>query len=78
MSGYAADANLPPEATDPKGHLINKPFSRSALATKLREVLDANEIKLLVEGRELPPLPPPPFTVTFTFGCGARVLLELS
>jgi len=42
MSGYAADANLPPEATDPKGHLINKPFSRSALATKLREVLDAN------------------------------------
>jgi two-component system cell cycle sensor histidine kinase/response regulator CckA len=42
MSGYAADANLPPEATDPKGHLIKKPFSRSALATKLREVLDAN------------------------------------
>jgi cell division protease FtsH len=25
-----------------------------------REVLDANEIKLLVEGKELPPLPPPP------------------
>jgi cell division protease FtsH len=25
-----------------------------------REVLDANEIKLLVEGRELPPMPPPP------------------
>ena len=25
-----------------------------------REVLDANEIKLLVEGKELPPMPPPP------------------
>ena len=25
-----------------------------------REVLDANEIKLLVDGQELPPLPPPP------------------
>jgi len=25
-----------------------------------REVLDANEIKLLVDGKELPPLPPPP------------------
>jgi cell division protease FtsH len=25
-----------------------------------REVLDANEIKMLVEGKELPPLPPPP------------------
>jgi cell division protease FtsH len=25
-----------------------------------REVLDANEIKLLVEGKDLPPLPPPP------------------
>ena len=25
-----------------------------------REVLDANEIKMLVEGQELPPLPPPP------------------
>jgi cell division protease FtsH len=25
-----------------------------------REVLDANEIKMLVEGKELPPMPPPP------------------
>ena len=25
-----------------------------------REVLDANEIKMLVDGRELPPMPPPP------------------
>ncbi len=39
----------------------NKP-TLEAIARALieREVLDANEIKLLVEGRDLPPLPPPP------------------
>jgi len=42
MSGYAADADLPTEITERKGYFINKPFSRSALATKLREVLDAS------------------------------------
>jgi cell division protease FtsH len=35
-------------------------LERVARALIEREVLDANEIKLLVEGRELPPMPPPP------------------
>ncbi len=35
-------------------------LERVAKALIEREVLDANEIKLLVEGRELPPMPPPP------------------
>jgi cell division protease FtsH len=35
-------------------------LERIARALIEREVLDANEIKLLVEDRELPPLPPPP------------------
>jgi two-component system cell cycle sensor histidine kinase/response regulator CckA len=39
MSGYAADAELPAEITQRKAHLLNKPFSRSALGIKLREVL---------------------------------------
>ena len=42
MSGYAADADLPTEVTDRRGYFIKKPFSRCALATKLREVLAAN------------------------------------
>lgn len=42
MSGYAADADLPTEVTERTGHFIKKPFSRCALATKLRELLDAN------------------------------------
>jgi two-component system cell cycle sensor histidine kinase/response regulator CckA len=40
MSGYVADAKLPEEVTEREAHLINKPFSRSALAIKLREVID--------------------------------------
>ena len=35
-------------------------LERVARALIEREVLDANEIKLLVDGNELPPLPPPP------------------
>jgi cell division protease FtsH len=35
-------------------------LERIAKALIEREVLDANEIKLLVEGKELPPMPPPP------------------
>jgi cell division protease FtsH len=35
-------------------------LERVARALIEREILDANEIKLLVEGRELPPIPPPP------------------
>ncbi len=35
-------------------------LERVARALIEREVLDANEIKLLVEGKDLPPLPPPP------------------
>ena len=38
----------------------NGALVRIALALLEREVLDANEIKLLVEGKELPPLQPPP------------------
>jgi cell division protease FtsH len=34
-------------------------LERVAQALIEREVLDANEIKLLVEGKELPPMPPP-------------------
>jgi PAS domain S-box-containing protein len=41
MSGYVADAKLPEEVTERKAILIHKPFSRSALATKLREVIDS-------------------------------------
>ena len=33
---------------------------RIALALLEREVLDANEIKLLIEGKELPKIIPPP------------------
>jgi len=35
-------------------------LERIARALIEREVLDASEIKLLVEGRELPPVQPPP------------------
>jgi len=42
MSGYPADADLPAEVTERKSFFIKKPFSRCDLATKLREVLDAN------------------------------------
>ena len=42
MSGYAADADLPAEVTERRGSFIKKPFNRCALATKLREVLEAN------------------------------------
>jgi two-component system cell cycle sensor histidine kinase/response regulator CckA len=42
MSGYPADADLPAEVTERKGYFIKKPFSRCDLATKLRELLDAN------------------------------------
>jgi cell division protease FtsH len=35
-------------------------LERIAKALIEREVLDANEIKLLVDGKELPPMPPPP------------------
>lgn len=42
MSGYAADADLPTEVSERKGYFIKKPFSRCALATNLREILDAN------------------------------------
>jgi two-component system cell cycle sensor histidine kinase/response regulator CckA len=42
MSGYPADAELPFEVTERKGYFIKKPFSRCDLATKLRELLDAN------------------------------------
>jgi two-component system cell cycle sensor histidine kinase/response regulator CckA len=40
MSGYVADAKLPDEITDHRAQLINKPFSRHVLATKLRELID--------------------------------------
>jgi two-component system cell cycle sensor histidine kinase/response regulator CckA len=42
MSGYPADADLPAEVTERKGYFIKKPFGRCDLATKLRELLDAN------------------------------------
>jgi two-component system cell cycle sensor histidine kinase/response regulator CckA len=42
MSGYPADTDIPAEVAERNGHFIKKPFSRCALATKLREVLDAN------------------------------------
>jgi cell division protease FtsH len=35
-------------------------LERIAKALIVREVLDANEIKMLVDGKELPPMPPPP------------------
>lgn len=35
-------------------------LEKMARALIVREVLDANEIKLLVDGQELPPVPPPP------------------
>jgi cell division protease FtsH len=35
-------------------------LEKMARALIEREVLDANEIKLLVDGKELPPVPPPP------------------
>jgi cell division protease FtsH len=38
----------------------NDALVRIALALLEREVLDANEIKLIIEGKELPKLTPPP------------------
>ncbi len=44
MSGYTADA-MPLQGIDPGMHFLSKPFTPSALASKVREVLDAPEEK---------------------------------